>query len=266
MGGIRLGVIGCGNMGSAIVRGVVAKGVVPGENILVNDKDVDRAMLLSDETACRLERLSDLVSGSDMLVIAVKPQDFEALADEIRGDVSGQTVISVMAGVPIERITGKLGENVPVVRAMPNMAAFVSESVTSIAANGPLERKQDVVDILSGIGPVIEVDEREMDTVTALSGSGPAYLFFLADAMISSAEKLGLEKGVADKLVRQTLYGSAALLRASDELPADLVKRVASKGGTTEAALSVFEEKSLRKTIEEAVAKAKKRSEELSKG
>jgi len=171
-----------------------------------------------------------------------------------------------MAGVSINRITQVLGGDIQVVRAMPNMAAFIAEAVTCIAMNGPVDKKPDIVDILMGIGLVIEVKEDQMDAVTAVSGSGPAYLFFLADAMMSAASGLGLGQKEADMLVRQTLYGSAALLKGSEEGPDELISKVASKGGTTEAALSVFKKKGLAGAIEEAVRAAKKRSGELSGG
>jgi pyrroline-5-carboxylate reductase len=113
---------------------------------------------------------------------------------------------------------------------------------------------------------VLEVKEEALDAVTALSGSGPAYLFYLADAMISAGKKAGLDEAAAKELVVQTLYGSALLLRNAEVSAEELIKKVASKGGTTEAALSVFEENKMRSIIEEAVEKAEKRSEELSRG
>jgi len=264
MKNLKLGVIGCSNMGSAIVRGVTKKGIIESENILINDEDTDKAASLASETGCRSAELPDLAGKADYLLFAVKPQDFDALADRIKDQISGQTIVSIMAGVTIEAITEKIGKETPVIRAMPNMAAFASSGVTCISCNKLVDDLQDVKDIFRAVGEVMEVEEDDLDAVTAISGSGPAYLFFLADAMISAGEKSGLSREKAEELVKQTLYGSSVLLKDSKDLPSELIGKVASKGGTTEAALSVLKDRDVKGAIIEAVIKAKKRSEELS--
>lgn len=263
---IKVGVIGCGNMGGAIVRGMVGKGSFSADNVFLYDKDEEKVALVAKETGCSRGELSRVVKDSDCLVIAVKPQDFEGLSKEIGSDISGQTIISIMAGIRISDIIGKLGKEVPVARVMPNMAAFISESMTCISFNSLVTLREEIKDIFYGIGKVMEIGEDDMDAVTAVSGSGPAYLFYLADAMVSAACGIGLESGVAEELVLQTLYGAAGLLKSFCESPGDLIDKVASKGGTTEAALSVFSEKDLNSVIKTAIEKAKERSEELSKG
>ncbi len=266
MKALTVGIIGCGNMGRAIARGMVEKGILSGSAILLNDADEAKAAALAEETGGVQKELSALVRGSEFLVIAVKPQDFGALLKDISGDITGQTIVSVMAGIRISDITGGLGREVPVVRAMPNMAAFAGESMTCISCNSMVTAAGEVKDIFSGIGRVMEVEERFMDAVTALSGSGPAYLFYLARAMIEAGMEAGLDGRASRELVAQTLYGSAALLRDAESSPAELIGKVASKGGTTEAALSVFDEGDLKGIVKRAIAKAKQRSEELSRG
>ncbi len=265
MGNFTVGIIGCGNMGSAIVRGMVEKKVLGGDSIFLYDKDIQKSETLAGKTGCALGELSRMVRGSDLLIIAVKPQDSEALFREIASDIADQTVVSVMAGVSIEVITGRLGK-VPVVRAMPNMAAVVSEGVTCIARNDLVKRMEEVKNIFTGIGSVVEIEEKFMDAVTALSGSGPAYLFYLAGSMIEAAVEMGIDERKAEMLVKQTLYGASCLLRGADENPEKLIEKVASRGGTTEAALGVFKEDDLKGIIKTAIKKARERSGELSKG
>ena len=262
----KISIIGCGNMGGAIARGMVEKRIVSAGAILLSDIDNAKAQALAKETGAKVGELEQAVKDSDYLVIAVKPQDSGQILKEISSYIGDQTIVSIMAGVKIKGITEKLGKEVPVVRAMPNMGSFVGEGITCISRSLSVENLEDVKGIFSGIGKVLEVEEEALDAVTALSGSGPAYLFYLASAMISAGKKAGLDEATAKELVIQTLYGSASLLRKAEASAEELIRKVASKGGTTEAALSVFEEKKMKSVIEEAVEKAKKRSEELSRG
>ncbi len=264
MKGLTVGIIGCGNMGGAIARGMVEKGILKGNAIFLHDKDIEKAAALAKETGARQEELSALVSGCGLVIIAVKPQDSEILLKSISGDIAGQTIVSVMAGIRIDAITDILGKDVPVARAMPNMAAFAGESITSISYNNTVRMTGEINSIFGGIGMVLEVDEVFLDSATALSGSGPAYLFYLAQAMIDAGKEMGLNEDVAKKLVTQTLYGSAVLMKDTESSPEELIRKVASKGGTTEAALSVFDREDLRSAIKTAIREAKKRSEELS--
>jgi len=263
----KIAIIGCGNMGGAILKGLIAKGVASPEAISLYDKIQDKASALAKESACGAGCLSDVVSGAEYVILAVKPQDSASLLDEISKLVSCQTIISVMAGIRIGRIEEKLGPAVPVARAMPNMAAVIGESITCVSFNGLVKEKEGVKRIFSGIGSVVEVQEELMDAVTAVSGSGPAYLFYLAEAMINAAEDVGLDRDTALELVVQTLFGASSILRKTDGLSiGEMISSVASKGGTTEAALSVFEEKGLEETVISAVRKALERSRQLSEG
>ena len=263
---LKVGIIGCGNMGGAIARGMVGKGDFSAESVFLFDKVSEKMLSLADRTGCVKSDLHGVVSAADILVIAVKPQDFKALLSDIGEYIRDLTMVSVMAGVRIKAITGQLGRDLPVARAMPNMAAAVGEGMTCVAFNGLVKLKEEIKDIFRGIGNVLELDERHMDTVTALSGSGPAYLFHLAEAMIEAGQEAGLDKKVAAELVEQTLYGSSLLLKRMKEDPAALISKVASKGGTTEAALQVFEEKLVKAAVKSAIHKAKQRSEQLSEG
>ncbi len=261
-----IGVIGCGNMGSAIVRGMVDKGIFPPGEIYLYDKISKKAEALACETGTHLGDLSQMVRGSEYLLIAVKPQDSEKLFRQIAGDIVDQTIISVMAGVSIKTIAGMIGKEVPIVRAMPNMAAFAGESITCVSLNGGVQRAEEIKKMFTGIGNVLEVEEAHMDAVTALSGSGPAYLFYLAEAMMEAGEEVGLSRDVSEKLVVHALYGAAVLLKEHGESPEELIDKVASEGGTTEAALLVFEKHGLKEIMKDAIYRARERSKELSEG
>ncbi len=263
---LTVSVIGCGNMGSAIVRGMTGDGRGEKYHILLFDKEIDKTSAFDGSANVEKVGLLDAVRKADILIIAVKPQDSGRLFKDISGENITGAIVSVMAGVSTGRIIEMLGKNVPVVRAMPNMAAFVGESVTCISRNELVGNMDDVKDIFTGIGEIVEVKEDLMDAVTALSGSGPAYLFYLADAMVEAGIEVGLHRDVAIKLTGQTLYGSSALMRQHTAAPGDLIKTVVSKGGTTEAALSVFDENKVKDIIKYAIKKAKERSEELAKG
>lgn len=210
-----------------------------------------------------------LVKFADIVILAVKPQAIgEILKNEICCGMSkNKLLISLAAGVTTEYIESVVGKDIPVVRAMPNMAARIGEAVTSIspgkAANA--EDMRQAFEVFSAIGDVVEVDEKLVDAVTAVSGSGPAYFFYLAESLVEAAQKLGLDKEQAEKLVFKTALGSAKLLEALGEGPEALRKKVTSKGGTTEAAFTIFETKKFKDTVIDAVKAAYDRSKEISR-
>jgi len=199
MSEFSIGIIGCGNMGGAITRGMIAKDIFPADSIFLYDNDIEKLEYLSGDTGCAKGDISQMVRGCTYLIIAVKPQDFDALAKGIASDMVEQTIISVMAGMRTSDITRKLGKEVPVVRAMPNMAASVSESITCVTCNEASKIDEGIKSVFAGIGKVMEVDESFMDAVTAVSGSGPAYLFYLAEAMIEAGRKLGFGEEIRKK-------------------------------------------------------------------
>ena len=266
MSNIKIGIIGCGNMGGAIARGMVRKKVASARAISLSDKDIRKADGLAREIGSHPASVESLVKISDIIIIAVKPQDFRGLAGLIKGKIAGRTVVSVMAGKRIKDIYGALGKDSQIVRAMPNMPAVIGEGVTCIAYRGRIKQLCKVREIFESIGKVVELDESHLDAVTAVSGSGPAYLFYLADAMIEAGKSAGLGEKAARELVLHTLHGASALLKHSGMKPGDLVLKVASKRGTTEAALSVFRKEGVKHTVRRAILRAKKRSQELSSG
>ncbi|MFH0763761.1 MAG: pyrroline-5-carboxylate reductase [Candidatus Omnitrophota bacterium] len=266
----KIGIIGCGNMGEAILSrlsGIPEKST----SIMAGELDSARRDYIRNKYKIIVEIDNNaIVKYSDVIILAVKPKDFDnILKNEICCGVSKKKLlVSIAAGITTKYIESIVGKDIPVVRVMPNMPAIIGEGISCVAP-GSAATRDDIKlakEIFSAIGDVVEVDEKHIDAVTAISGSGPAYFFYLIEALIEAAEKLGLDEKTAKKLVLKTAVGSAKLLEALKEEPRELRKRVTSKGGTTEAALKVFEKKIVKSIIHDAVQAAHKRSKELTGG
>lgn len=266
----KIGIIGCGNMGEALLcrlSDVMEKSTT----LMVSETDTARRDTIQAKYKIIVGIDNNyLVKYSDVIILAVKPQDLEkVLKQEVCCGMSAEKLlISIAAGITTKHIEKAVGKDIPVVRAMPNFPAIIGEAITSISAGSAATREHLGIAryIFSTIGDVVEVDEKLVDAVTAISGSGPAYFFYMIEALTEAAKKLGLDSETAAKLVLKTALGSAKVLNALKEDPAQLRRRVTSKGGTTEAALNVFEKKHFKKIIAIAAAAACTRSKELSKG
>ena len=266
----KIGIIGCGNMGEAIFRRLSTV-LEKSTSLMVSEMNAARR----DEIRGKYKIIVEIdnntvVKYCDAVILAVKPQDIEAVLKEAIccGASADKLIISIAAGITTKFIEGIIGKDVPVIRAMPNMPAVVGSAVTAVSGGSAAAQKDlDLArDIFGTIGDVVVVDEKQMDVVTAISGSGPAYFFYFIEALAEAAVKLGLDRKTAEELAVKTAIGSAKLLEEMKDDPGALRKRVTSKGGTTEAALKVFEAKGLAKMVEEAAAAACKRSKELSGG
>jgi len=266
----KIGIIGCGNMGEALFSRL-ADTLEKSTDLMVSEMDPKRREDLQKKYKIIVQTdNSYLVKYSDVIVLAVKPKDFEnLLKEEICCAISpDKMIISIAAGVTISHIEKIVGKDVPVIRVMPNMPAIIGRAVSSISA-GTAAAEADMAlakEIFSTIGDVVEVEEKLVDAVTAVSGSGPAYFFYLVEALTEAAVEMGLGQEVAKKLVIKTALGSSMLLEMSKDDAAALRARVTSKGGTTEAALKVFKSKDLFGVIKEAVLAAKNRAMEISGG
>jgi pyrroline-5-carboxylate reductase len=262
-----IGVIGAGNMGTAIVRGLVAAQVVLPESITAADIDETRLEeLAADPGINTTTSLKTLTRAGDAVILAVKPQSMEELLRQLAFHVTPEhLVISIAAGISIGFVEQRLPSETRVVRVMPNTPAMVRAGATALC-RGSRATDEDMelaTRLFAALGTVVIVDEGQMDAVTALSGSGPAYFFYLAEKLRQAAVEHGLPEEDADELVRQTLYGAGKLLRDTGAAPEELRARVTSKGGTTAAAVEVFEEADLSNIIARAVAAAVARSKEL---
>src|SRR3990172_469310 len=258
-------ILGAGAIGEVLADGLLAAGWPAADLILVARREERRREV---ETATGVTATVDPVAGvrgRDVVVVAVKPGDVLALLDQIVGAVvPDQVVITLAAGVPTSVFERALGA-VPVVRAMPNTPAQISEAITALAPGGhageaALAHAQVV---LEAVRETIVLDETLLDAATAVSGTGPAYLFILAEALVEAAIREGLPWHAAERLVEQTMRGAGMLLAGVDATPARLRAQVTSPGGTTAAAVHVLEERGFRAIIEDAVRAAAQRSRDL---
>jgi pyrroline-5-carboxylate reductase len=260
----RLAVLGGGNMGTALVKGLLGAGWAAPDELVVVEVLPDRRAALSEELL-GVDVLGELRGVLiDAAVVAVKPADVAA-AVRAATEAGALRVLSVAAGVPTAAIEQAAGTTVRVVRAMPNTPALVGAGAAAIAP-GKAAREDDLVwaeEILRSVGTVVRVPERALDAVTGLSGSGPAYLFLVAEALIDAGVLVGLPRDTSEALVRQLLVGAATLLDQSGESPAVLRARVTSPGGTTAAGLHQLERAAVRAAFVEAVCAATARAGEL---
>ncbi len=264
----RAAFVGGGNMGGALIRGLIARGL-SADRITVGEAVQARRIALADELGVHVSADNrEIVEGADIVVLAVKPQDL-AMTVRPLAEVFARRpplVLSIAAGIRVADIASWCGPGVPVVRAMPNRPALNGVGATAIYAPSGVtpDRRQLAEDVLAAVGTAVWVpDEDALDVVTALSGSGPAYFFLLAEAMTDAAVMLGLPHASAQELAIQTLFGSGRMARDSDGDLARLRAEVTSKGGTTEAALRVFDGANLRGIVAAAVKAATERGREM---
>jgi pyrroline-5-carboxylate reductase len=267
---INAAFVGGGNMGGALIRGLIARGLAP-QNIGVGEAVQARRIALADELGVHVTADNrEVVQGADVVVLAVKPQDMAGTAQPLAEVLALKRplVISIAAGIRVADIAAWCGAGIPVVRAMPNRPALNGVGATAIFAPAGLSAAQRSLaeQILGAVGTTSWVaSEDALDVVTALSGSGPAYFFLLAELMTDAAVNLGLERASARELAIQTLFGSGRMARDSDGDLARLRAEVTSKGGTTEAALRSFEAANLRGIVAAALGAATERGREMAR-
>lgn len=259
-----IAVIGAGAMGEVFVAGLLRAGTEP-HRLVIAEKREERAREVSQRHGVRAVSLEEAARESATVLLLVKPQDIPAVLDEISPLLSdGTVVISLAAGVRIAALESRL-PRAAVVRAMPNTPALVDLGITAISPGESCSPRQvDYVDaLLSAVGPVVRVPEALQDAVTATSGSGPAYVFRVIEAMITGAVELGVEYDVAHQLVTQTVLGAATMAARPGADPAALRVQVTSPGGTTAAALEVFDAGDLVGLVARAMRAARDRGQEL---
>ena len=265
--GKRVGFLGAGNMGEAMIRGMVQAGLVPPDHILASDAQRDRLGQIASRYGIRA--VADnmaLVRDADVVVLAVKPQIMAPVLGEIASAADERKLfISVAAGVATATLRSQLGRSVRLIRVMPNTPALVLEGVTAIAraeglAPGDLETAQE---LFGAVGKAVLLDEEALDAVTGLSGSGPAYVAIVIESLADGGVKMGLPREIAMKLATQTVLGAAKLVKETGQHPATLKDQVTTPGGTTISAIHALEERGLRAMLISAVVTATERSREL---
>ncbi len=265
----KLGVIGCGFMGTALIKGIVLSDFMSARKILVSDTDAQKLEEINSslgvETTVENRKVAE---ECEYLLFAIKPQMFDSVASEIRG-IKVEKVISIMAGMTKSYIKNALGVGlIKVARCMPNLPCSIGSGAMGVDMsdyNKSLDDTQFITMLFDCLGTVISLPEDKIDAVTGISGSGPAYVFMFIDSLIEAGIKQGLSKDEAATLAVQTVLGSAEMVLNSDKSIPELVGSVCSKGGTTIEAVKVLEDNNLRGVVDLAVDACVRRSKELSK-
>jgi pyrroline-5-carboxylate reductase len=264
---MKLGVIGCGKMGRALVGGIVGAGICRPEEVTVYDTYAPSAQSMADEMGLTVATGNEeVVSASDVILLCTKPQGFSTMLTEL-GDSTGKLLISIAAGIRIDAIESGSGARHRVIRVMPNTPALIGKGASAYAlGTTATSADADIAESLLGaVGYVCRVEEDQLDAVTAVSGSGPAYFFLMLEALIAAGIDQGLSPEISRDLAVHTAAGAAGLVLATGEPPATLRENVTSPNGTTFAALESFRSDRFEAIVSRAVVAAADRSRELGK-
>ena len=262
---LRIAILGGGVMGETLAAGFLAR-LTPSPSVVIAEKRTERAAELADRLDVRIAPMAEAVSNADIVVLAVKPQDFRAMLAELAPSLQpGALVISIAAGIP----TSMMEELLPgaaVVRVMPNTPARINRGVSGISAGSACTAAdlELAARLMESVGVVVQVPETLQDAVTAVSGSGPAYVFYLAEAMIAAGMEMGLSASDARLMAVNTILGAGELMAANDEDPAVLRANVTSPNGTTAAAIASLNASEVHAAVVSAMTAARDRSIELS--
>lgn len=264
----KVAFIGAGNMGGAILRGLIKQGY-PAASLMATGRDLESLELLAKETGVTITRDNQqAVAWADMLVLGVKPQVMQEVCLSLAelAQEKKPLILSIAAGLTSDLILEWLGGNLPLVRSMPNTPSLLGAGVAGLYATARVNQQHRtwVEQITQAVGQAYWVEEeQQLDAVTAISGSGPAYYFLFTEALAAAGEKLGLSSELALELAKATAAGAGKMLAESQDLPAELRRKVTSPGGTTEQALKTFIEQGLLELVENAAQAAASRAAEL---
>jgi pyrroline-5-carboxylate reductase len=266
---MKLGFIGCGKMGSALVQGVLKARLYRATEVYVTDKIDSASRELADKTATQMVPDAAAVSAAcDIIILCVKPDDAADALQAARNELCGKLLISIVAGLRLDALKTFGGGDLRVARVMPNTPALIHRGAAAYALS-PNTRAEDasiVEQIFSAVGKVFRVEERLLDVVTGLSGSGPAYIYVVIEALADAGVLMGLPRDLSLQLSAQTTAGAAEMILQTGMHPAQLKDMVASPGGTTIAGLEALEAGGLRTSIIQAVRAATERARELGAG
>ena len=262
-----IGFIGCGNMGNALVEGIITSGLRKPQEIITYDQDCSKTQSLQDKFGLRVATdPASLLQEAGQVFLSVKPQEMRGLLLTFKPFLrSEHLLISVAAGLNLSFYQAYLGQAQKIVRLMPNTPCLVGRGMIVACSNENVEpqEEQAVIKLLETLGRVITLDEQYFDAVTALSGSGPAYIFLVIEALADGGVEMGLNRDVALLLASQTVLGAAEMCLLTGENPAVLKSRITSPGGTTSAGLLALEEGAIRSSLAKAIVAATQRSKEM---
>jgi pyrroline-5-carboxylate reductase len=268
LSGKIVGIIGAGNMGEVLIRGLIQSGKVKETDILASDVSPDRTAYIAKTYGIRIAPSNaELVEKASIVIIAVKPQNIDDLLEELAtSSHEGHLFISIAAGVTTEKLAGKMHHRSGIIRVMPNAPASVLAGIAALCPGRNVSPAdlQRAVSIFECVGKAVIIkNEALMDVVTGLSGSGPAFVFLVIESLSDAGVQLGISRKESSLLAAQTVYGAAKMLLETGRHPSELKDIVATPGGTTFAGLKMLEKGNFRSTIMEAVEAATIRSREL---
>lgn len=265
--GKKIGFLGCGNMGKAMVSGLIKSGFQLAEDIIVSTKTKESAEKLNEDLGvsttidnCRV------VKEADILFIAVKPNMYHKVIKEVEGELSeDKLIITIAAGITLENMEGWLGDTIKIVRTMPNTPALVGEGMSAICPNGNVsdEELKYVCDIFNSFGQYVQLEEKDFHGFIALCGSSPAYVYIFIEAMTDAAVKLGIPRAKAYKMAAQSVLGSAKMVLETGKHPAELKDMVCSPAGTTIEAVAELEKMGFRASVMSAMDKCADKSKNM---
>lgn len=253
---MSIGFIGCGNMGGAIMKGILAKKIASANEVIASDKGKSVEEIQNEFGVCAVETNVEVTKKSDVLILAIKPQYYEEVIKEIKDEVrENQIIISIAPGKTLEWLESTFGKEVKLIRVMPNTPALVGEGMMAICPGKLItdEEKKMVLEVLGSCGRTEIVPESLMDVVVSVSGSSPAYVFMFIEAMADAAVADGMPRAMAYEFAAQSVIGSAKLLLETGKHPGELKDMVCSPAGTTIEAVRVLEEKGFRSSVIEAM-------------
>ncbi len=263
--GKKIGFIGAGNMATAIVKGLL-KAKKPAGTIFVYDCNVRQLKPMAEMGANIVYLGEELVEKCDIIVLAVKPQNYDEVLAEIKSAANENKVfVTIAAGISIEYVRKGLEANCPMVRVMPNTPLLMGKGATALCRSDNISDEDfaEIYEMFANSGEAVVLPEEQMNAVIAVNGSSPAYVYLFAKAMIDYAVSVGIDEDVALKLVCKTFEGSAEMLRSSGDAPETLIRKVCSKGGTTIEAMNVLTARDVPQAIMDAMEACTKRAEEL---
>lgn len=263
-----IGIIGAGNMGEALIKGLLRSNLVRSYEIIASARKASRRRLLEKTYGVHSTRDSlEVARSSDSVILAVKPQDMEAACEPLRRALTkNHLVISIAAGIDFARLRKLLGPKPRLIRTMPNLPALIDQGVSAIFCGPrmPERYRRFAHQIFQAVGQTVDVrEERLLDVITGLSGTGPAYFFAMMEGMRDAGKKLGLTESMSLALTLQTALGAAGMAAQTGLSPEELRRQVTSKKGTTWAAMKLFKRRKFWKTVEEGVRAATKRAKKL---
>ena len=260
---LKAGIIGLGNMGFSILRGIMEEKILKEKDIFVFDIDKTK---LKNLRVNKGKDNKEVVENSDIVIIAVKPKDSKDVLEEIKDSLTSEKVlVSIMAGIKIEKIENIIGKDKPVIRMMPNLNVKVKKGIIAYCSNKNGKKYERIVEkIFSPVGFLFKIPEDKFDTITAISGSGPGFLFYIAEEFKKICFEKGIPPKISKKLVANLFYGTGKMLVETEIEPEKLKEMVSSPGGTTIAGLSIFEKRKFKEILREVIDTAENRSKELS--